>query len=66
MLGSWFMKKLLSRWANCTEVNLMLTQVSSGSEIIFPCSDCYNLKYSNEVQNEIKYVEKEKNQKEKT
>ena len=55
------MKKLLSRCADCAEDNLLLTQVSSGPEIIFLCSDCYNLKYSKETQNEIKYVEKEKN-----
>ena len=55
------MKKILSRCADCAEDNLLLTQVSSGPEIIFLCSDCYNLKYSNEAQNEIKYVEKEKN-----
>jgi hypothetical protein len=61
MLGSRYMKKLLSRCADCAEDNLLLTQVSSGPEIIFLCSDCYNLKYSNEAQNEIKYVTKEKN-----
>ena len=55
------MKKLLSRCADCAEDNLLLTQVSSGPEIIFLCSDCYYLKYSNETQNEIKYAEKEKN-----
>ena len=52
------MKKLLSRCADCGEDNLLLTQVSSGPEIIFLCSDCYDLKYSNEVQKEIKYVKK--------
>ena len=54
------MKKILSRCAHCAEDNPMLTQVSAGPEIIFLCSDCYNLKYSKEAQNEIKYVEKEK------
>ena len=54
------MKKLLSKCAECAEDNLLLTQVSSGPEIIFLCSNCYNLKYSKEAQNEIKYVEKEK------
>ena len=54
------MKKFLSRCADCAEDNLLLTQISSGPEIIFLCSDCYHLRYSNEVQNEIKYVEKEK------
>ena len=60
MLESYFMKKIISRCADCAEDNLMLTQVSAGPEIIFLCSDCYNLKYSKEAQNEIKYVEKEK------
>ena len=54
------MKIPLSRCTDCAEDNLLLTQVNSGPEIIFLCSDCYNLKYSNEVQNEIKYSEKEK------
>ena len=54
------MKKVLSRCADCAEDHPILTQVSSGPEIIFLCSDCYNLKYSKEVKNEIKYVEKEK------
>ena len=55
------MKKLLSKCVDCAEDTLLLTQVSSGPEIIFLCSDCYNLKYSNEAQNEIRYVEKEEN-----
>ena len=54
------MKKYLSNCSDCGEDNTILTQVSSGPEIIFLCSDCYNLKYSKEVKNEIKYVEKEK------
>ena len=54
------MKKIQSRCADCAEDNSMLTQVSTGPEIIFLYSDCYNLKYSKEAQNEIKYVEKEK------
>ena len=55
------MKKRLSSCAGCGEDDPILTQISSGPEIIFLCSDCYNLKYSNEAQNEIKYVTKEKN-----
>ena len=55
------MKKRLSTCIDCGEDNSILTQVSSGPEVIFLCSDCYNLKYSKEVQNEIRYVEKEKN-----
>ena len=54
------MKKILSRCADCAEDNPMLTQVSAGPEIIFLCSDYYNLRYSKEAQNEIKYVKKEK------
>ena len=52
------MKKCLSICVDCGEDNAILTQVSSGPEIIFLCSDCYNLKYSNQVQKKIKYVEK--------
>ena len=54
------MKKSLSRCENCGEDNSILTQVSSGPEVIFLCSDCYNLKYSKEVQNEITHVNKKK------
>ena len=57
------MKKRLSGCVDCGEDNCILTQVSSGPEVIFLCNDCYNLKYSKEVQNEIRYVEKKKNQK---
>jgi|TARA_B110000902_G_C14168025_1_gene535738 hypothetical protein len=52
------MKKRLSSCAGCGEDDPILTQISSGPEIIFLCSDCYDLKYSNEVQKEIKYVKK--------
>ena len=52
------MKKYLSSCKDCGEESSILTQVSSGPEIIFLCSDCYNLKYSKEVQNEITYVKK--------
>ena len=54
------MKKNLSSCADCGEDNSILTQVSSGPELIFLCSDCYSFKYLKEIQNEIKYVEKEK------
>ena len=54
------MKKRLSRCEDCGEDNFILTQVSSGPEAILLCSDCYNLKYSKEVQNEISYDEEEK------
>jgi hypothetical protein len=54
------MKKYLSNCADCGEDNSILTQVSSCIEVIFLCSDCYNYKYSKEIQKEIRYVEKEK------
>ena len=57
------MKKYLSSCADCGEDDPILTQVSSGPEIIFLCSDCYNLKYSNEVQKEIRYIKKTKRKK---
>ena len=55
------MIKYFSNCADCGENNSILSQVSSGPDITFLCSDCYKLKYSKEEQNEIKYVEKEKN-----
>ena len=54
------MKKQLSSCAECGEDNSILTQISSTVEIIFLCSDCYNLKYLKEGQSEISYVEREK------
>jgi hypothetical protein len=54
------MKKNLFSCIDCGDENSILTQVSSGPEVIMLCTDCYNLKYSNEVQNEIKYIDKEK------
>ena len=54
------MKKRLFGCKDCSDDTSILTQVSSGIEVILLCSDCYNLKYSKEVQNEIKHVEKEK------
>ena len=59
------MKKRLSSCADCGEDNSILTQVSSGPEVIFLCSDCHNLKYSKEVKNEIRYVEKKLNKEKK-
>ena len=55
------MKKHFFTCANCKEDNSILTQVSSGPDVVFLCSDCYNLKYSKEVQNEIYYAKKKKN-----
>ena len=54
------MKKCLSNCSDCEDETSILTQVSSGPEVILLCSDCYNLKYSKEVQNEINYNEKKK------
>tara|TARA_B110000037_G_scaffold171087_1_gene194135 strand:+ start:1308 stop:1469 length:162 start_codon:yes stop_codon:yes gene_type:complete len=53
------MKKNLSTCIDCGDDSSILTQVSSGPEVIMLCEDCFNLKYSNEVQNEITYIEKE-------
>jgi len=55
------MRKRLSSCEDCGEDNTILTQVSSGPEVVFLCVDCYSLKYLKEVQNKIKHVEKEKN-----
>jgi len=54
------MKKRLSNCADCGEDSSILTQVSSGPEVILLCSDCYKFKYSRELQNEITYGEEEK------
>ena len=54
------MKKWLLNCTDCGDDTSILTQVSSGPELILLCSDCYNLKYSKEIQNEIYYEEKEK------
>ena len=54
------MKKRLSSCSNCGDDTSILTQVSSGPEVILLCSDCYNLKYLKEIQNEISYDKKEK------
>ena len=57
------MKKYLSSCRDCGDDTCILTQVSSGPEVILFCSDCFNLKYSKEVQNEISYEEKDKEKK---
>ena len=54
------MKKRLSSCSDCGDDTSILTQVSSGPEVILLCGDCYNLKYSKEIQNEIIYGKKEK------
>ena len=52
------MKKRLSSCTDCGDDTSILTQVSSGPDVILLCSDCYNLKYLKEVQNEITYEKK--------
>ena len=54
------MKKLLINCEDCGEDNSILTQISSGPVVILLCTDCYNLKYSNEVKNENNYIEEKK------
>ena len=54
------MKKKLVSCSDCGDDTSILTQVSSGPEVILLCTDCYNLKYSKEIQNQISYDEKEK------
>ena len=51
------MKKRLSSCIECGEENSILTQVSSSVEVKFLCNDCYNLKYSKEVQTEAQAKE---------
>ena len=55
------MKKRLYSCADCGDDNSILTQVSSGPEVILLCSDCYDTKYLNVVQNEVNHVKGEKN-----
>tara|TARA_B100000767_G_scaffold15052_1_gene14335 strand:- start:1792 stop:1959 length:168 start_codon:yes stop_codon:yes gene_type:complete len=55
------MKKRLSRCVDCSDDTSILTQVSSGPELILLCTDCYYFKYSKEIQNEINHTKKEKN-----
>jgi|TARA_B110000093_G_scaffold146264_1_gene158425 excinuclease UvrABC ATPase subunit len=54
------MKKRLSSCTDCGDDSSILTQVSSGPDVILLCTDCYNLKYSKEIQKVISYDEKEK------
>ena len=55
------MKKCLSVCSECRDDTAILTQVSSGPEVILLCTDCYNLKHSNEAQNHIDYDDKKSN-----
>tara|TARA_B100000767_G_scaffold255003_1_gene260843 strand:+ start:694 stop:870 length:177 start_codon:yes stop_codon:yes gene_type:complete len=57
------MNKNLSNCVDCGEDGSILTQVSAGPDIIFLCSDCYNLKYSKEMQNLVRYFQKEETKK---
>jgi|TARA_B110000261_G_C13053529_1_gene345221 mevalonate pyrophosphate decarboxylase len=52
------MKKRLSSCEDCGEDNFILTQVSSGPNVVFLCSECYDQKYLNETQKEIKNTKK--------
>jgi len=54
------MKKRLSSCNDCGDDISILTQVSSGPEVILLCTDCYNLKYSKELQSEISYEDEKK------
>ncbi len=54
------MNKHIFNCTDCGTDNAILTQVSSGPEVILLCTDCYNLKYSKERQNEINYIEEKK------
>ena len=54
------MKKYLFTCTDWGDDTSILTQVSSSPHAILLCTDCYNLKYSNEVNNQIIYDKKEK------
>ena len=51
------MKKSLSGCSKCGDDTAILTQVSSGPEVTLLCTDCYNLKHSNDAQNHMNYEE---------
>ena len=53
------MKKLLSSCLECGDNTSILTQVSSGPEVVLHCANCYSLKYSKDSQSEIDYNEEE-------
>ena len=52
------MKKRLSGCSECGDDTAILTQVSSGPEVISLCTDCYNLKHTNETPKHIGHEEK--------
>ena len=54
------MKKSFSGCSKCGDDTAILTQVSSGPEVTLLCTDCYNLKHSNEIQNYIRHDEEKK------
>ena len=47
------MKKILSCCDDCGESKEILTQVSCTVEVTYLCSDCYKVRYSKEVRDEI-------------
>jgi hypothetical protein len=54
------MKKRLSSCTECQDDISILTQVSSGPDLILLCSDCYNIKYSKEIETQVNHDKKEK------
>ena len=54
------MKKLLSSCLECGDNTSILTQVSSGPEVILLCANCYSLKHSKENQSKTEHNEEEK------
>ena len=57
------MKKYLFTCTDWGDDTSILTQVSSSPHAILLCTDCYNLKYSYEVNNQILYDKKNYNEK---
>ena len=47
------MKKILSCCDDCGESKEILTQVSCTVEVTYLCSDCYKVRYTKEVRDEI-------------
>ena len=54
------MKKNLTNCTDCGDDSSILTQISSGPELIFLCSDCHNLKYLKEIQKKLFIMKKKK------
>ena len=51
------MKKILSCCDDCGESKEILTQVSCTVEVTYLCSDCYKVRYTKEVRDEIEKEE---------